>query len=654
MLSAPSIITARQLIAACSCFSATFLAACICLFIVPWWFPSSAVAAGESYALGFNNRIAVIGLVCVTALSTLAIVLKFQWATDSRRALRWFHEPSEPIPARHKRNQLWILTVGAIGLAWAILLWDSLLLIPYWGEADYFHTRMDLIALGYRPYVDFQHNYGPLMLTVPVWLDWASQGSLGFETAYAWMVAAWTAIGIGFQYLFLQRLRIPHRSRPLVMGVTLLPWIPLHMGLNGTPLRFTLLPCVFLGFDWAIRQASGSSPTARLRLLACVIGGCVAGFLISPEIGLAATAGAFAVGWILLLRGNYFDAVSCGIGGVVSCLLVGWIFPGYFHGLLGFAGGNANFPIYPNIHNLLLAFIAPVLISWLLAGATCNPGDRNAPLAAAIATASTVLLAPSLGRCDPGHIVYNSFTLFLVMLPAAAAHGRFLYKTSLGVFTFACGGLIVISYLTYYIPVFQQAFVVQKFYDQNPNVVMEWRDSWDKHRRSCSKAQLLNWKRTAPFPSWVADQAGSATSVSAPFGGDIGIDRFTKLLPGFRAPFHPCAKPEIHVPHDAERAAADARSCEFAILPYAFAAAAEKGDTFEPEAYEANISTFMSRLMLFPITAKVAHRPFFPELALSEMLIRASTPAAATSDLVLLRMRPPGPLPNKDPTSSGP
>lgn len=620
--------------------SVTFAAACFALFVLPWFFPSENVAAGESYALGFNNRIAVLGLLGVIAISVVSHLHPAATQLQSSSPLRWFREGSSAFLQSRPRPAMLITLAGAIGLAYATVTWDSMIAVPYWGEADYFHTRIDLIALGYRPYVDFQHNYGPLMLYAPLWLDWASEGSLGFETAYAWTVAAWTALGLMCQFFFLQRLRIPSWSMPFVAGAAILPWLPIHMGLNGTPLRFTLLPCIILGCDWAIHQPPAVAVPRFFPLALLALAGCGLGYLISPEIGLAATAASLAISWILLLRRDYSRSVACCCSAIAACLLIALLFPGYYHGLFGFAGGNANFPIYPNIHNILLAFIAPFAISQLLIAALRCPNDSNAPLAAAIASASAILLAPSLGRCDPGHIVYNSYMLFLLMLPATALCSRWLYKAWLFSFTLTCGVFIVLSYISYYAPVFQQAFAIADFYEKNPGVVMEWRDAWSSHKQMATRGSALNWKRTAPFPAWLREHAPNARSVSVPFGGDIGVDRFTKLLPGFTAPFHPCAKPEIHTPRDAVRAAADARTNEFAVVSRDVATAALSDNGIDVHGYERQISIFMSRLMLFPISARVVHAPFFPEVELCKLLLPAGDAVVENAGVVLLRMKP--------------
>ena len=35
-----------------------FAAACMAMFVIPWFFPRTQPVLGESYALGFNNRLA--------------------------------------------------------------------------------------------------------------------------------------------------------------------------------------------------------------------------------------------------------------------------------------------------------------------------------------------------------------------------------------------------------------------------------------------------------------------------------------------------------------------------------------------------------------------------------------------------------------------
>lgn len=610
------------------------------VFIVPWFFPRSDPVAGESYALGFNNRLAVLGLILVICCMATFRALSPSASSQATATLNWFSKDSTHAIKTASKIEYAMLGVFSVLIAQVILWWDSVLVVPYWGEADYFLTRIDLVALGYRPYLDFHHNYGPLMLYGPLLLDWASGGSLGVESAYAWTVVAWTVLGVVGVFLLLRLLSIPCRSRPWVLAMSLLMWLPLTMGLNYTPLRFTAVPLsialVHLLAQW-MRTTSVSVARSNAALLALSAGVTALTFSISPEMGVADAAALITYSIGTSVRGDRLMAAAIMTGVCFSCLVMHWSFQGYFYGIRAFSAGANNFPILPNLHNVLLAVSAVVLISRLAGAVVTDPHHPNSPLAASIAIASGLMLFPSLGRCDPGHVILNSFTLILLWFPASATASPKLQNLLCATFFVAAVILNQASYWNHYFGTVKQALSIAEFYRANPATVQAWKDAWSDRRSKSAHAKNLNWRRTAPFPGWLEHPELSSLRIAAPVFADFGIDRFLKLQPRYVAPYHPCPKPEILTPASVAQAVADAESNDVLLLPEAYAVSERERLPVDKTQYEANINDLLSGLMFFPSRCTMHVQPYVPEIEVASQLMANGSVIGRGSGFVLIK-----------------
>lgn len=614
--------------------------ATIAVFVIPWRVPAADVALGESYALGFSNRAAVVGLGLVIGGVILALTLAGRTDPGAVDARGWFRMPEEIWPDAsddETRAELWVLGVASFVMVQFVLWWDSVLVIPYWGEADYFLSRIDLVALGSKPYVDFSYLYGPANLYVPLWLDRFSSGSLGLERAYAWTVAASYVAGFVCNAVFLRVLALPRGWRPGLLALCCVMWMPLSMGLQYTPLRFMVVPSVLA----ALLATDAGSPSAPRRGWAAplvAVGGTAAAFLLFPEMGVVCAAASLAFACSLGLRGRLLTAVAIAAGVAVTAFLIHLGFPGYFQGMAAFMKGAMNFPIYPNLHNLLLVGVSLYVIGTAGATALVHPGDGRAPFIAALAAASTVLLSPSLGRCDPGHVAINSAMLFLTMFAVAAARGRTWFLAWVGVFTVAMVVFVQFSFWSHYRPAYTQAIEAAKFYKSNPQAVFAWQQSWERRRRQEGVPAALNWRRTVPFPD-LATHGVFAAGASLAGAGEIQMDRFMKTQARYKTPFHPAPKPDLHVPDDVDRAVRDARREAIVLLPDQVVRMAQQGGSVDLAAYESRISSFLSGLMIFPCFVRMRNAPFIPEIELGKSLLREGEVVGTGGGYAVLRMR---------------
>jgi len=609
---------------------------CIGVFIAPWYAGEMPPVCGESYAFGFDNKRAVVCLVVAIGVLCGGGLLTEGIRTRSDRVFDWF--VLAPITTGVSFAERAVLATGCIGMAASILCWDRVLVIPYWGEATYFLSRIDLVAMGQRPYVDFQYNYGPLLLYAPLLLDALSGHGLGIESAYAWTVVGMTLAGFWATWFFLRSLAIPSGFRPWALGLALVIWAPLTMGLNYAPLRFTFVPFALAACDRVVsgRASSGRSP---LWATAAVAGLNALAFLISPEMGVACAAGLFAYFCFCGFSADRASALHGMIGIAIAVLSVAALSEGYFEGLRAFAGGANNFPIYPNLHNLLLVVTALCLLSALGVAILIHRGHPRAPFAAAVGAAATVLLAPALGRCDPGHIVLNELLLFFCVFPVMASMGdRWLWAWS-GLYTVAFIIAMQISYWSLYASHYRQALDDYIHYGEQSEHVAAWRDAWEQRRRASDKISLPNWRRVAPYPTWADEIEEMRGRLALPLAGDICLDRYAKLAPGYLAPFYPVPIVEILTPSGVHRAVADSLRNDHIVLPKDVTETTLAGESLDMQFYARGISQFLSNLMLYPVDAAPRRPPFLPHMEVSRRLLDVCDIVGVGNDIVVLRPR---------------
>ena len=611
---------------------ASALVTLVGVFVAPWYVGGIQPVAGESYAFGFHNRTATVSLVLAVGIIWLGGLFTPAVREQSRRVLDWFRVGD---PWKSERQDRIVLLIACVIMAGVVLWLDGVLVIPYWGEADYFLCRIDLVAMGYRPYVDFQYNYGPLLLYVPLAIDMLSQGSLGIETAYSVTVVGLTLLGFCATFFFLNALTIPAKYRPLVLGMALAVWLPLTMGLNYVPLRFTYVPFALAAFDWCVRRCGDAAKNASFVGLAAA-GLATGAFLLSPEMGVSCCCGILASSTTMAIAGRTTSAIGSAAG-VIAAVVVTHVFSdGYFEGLRAFAGGANNFPVIPNLHNVLLVVSALFVLGNLGIAVTNNRHDPRAPLAASVAASAAVLLAPALGRCDPGHVLFNELLIFFCLFAATAARGEGWLKVWLAVFAVAFIVMMQFSYWSLYTANYRYAFVAHRHYTMRPEQVLAWKQAWEARKRINPAARLPNWKRPAPYPGWADQHAELRGPLSLPLAADIGLDRYAKLAKGFVPAYHPVPKTEILTEVAVVRVVNDAKRNPIIIIPENLAAAARADQPINLDTYSQQISSFLSGLMLYPTNLRARRQPFVPDLEVSRKLMQDCKVLGSGNGIVVL------------------
>jgi len=608
------------------------------VFWLPWHLGGGTPVPGESYALGFNNRVGVASLAVAIALATLG------WLFDrqARSAIEWFDpQPRPRPPVREAMVEYAILAISSILWGNVLWAWGTYLVDPAWAEARAFHYGMDLLAIGKIPYRDFMFNYGPATLYVPYGLSWLSGGDLSFERAYLVTMVLFTVVGFGMLFALVRTLALPAKERAISLGLSLLAWAAINMGLHYTPLRFFVVPgCVVLldAAAWRARtEAGGIGAAVRLGLAAAVA--AFACLTVSPEMGIAGSAAIIAYSvplWATNRRG-YALAICAGCLAVNGVMLLN--VPEYLLSVVAFASGGSNFPIYPNLHNLALVGMAIYVLPRLLAAVYHEPSDRRSGLAMGLAVGGGMMLPAALGRCDPGHVFINTTVLATLMFGAAWAIGRRAWVAWGGLYSLLFIVIVQYSYWSHYYGNYVVASQMRQFYEANPAVVGAWKQKWDQMRQANPHGADLHWSSVLPFPEELESLAEQGEIVLVTGNEwNLFLARFL-VLQKIRSPdyFHAYSQGAV-TPAQMNQKVRESLAARFLLIP-AGVLAPLQGD-IDLKAYERGIHDFLSHLLLFPVRSPVRRAPYLPDTVIAERLLEFFEPVGQYQNYVVLKRKP--------------
>lgn len=609
------------------------------VFVIPWWFPPQLRVAGPSYDLGFNNRVAILGLMAAVCLGA-ALRIFSSLDADS---LSWLNERIVLLPPlRSAAGGYAVTAFFALTMSMATLRLHAWLVNPYWGESGFYLSRIDLLDMGFTPYVDFHHNHGPLTLYVPLWVQRLSQGSLGLEDAYAWTVVAGYVLGFVAMFVFFQAL--PLRGIPKVVALTLtcLPWTCMTFGLNYVPLRFFVVPAALVVLDVVIKRPCSSSTLATVMNTLAAVAGCIASLGMSPEMGFASAAGIVAYAGVLWMRSQRRLAIILAASTLLTVLGLAFLVPGYVLGVQGFALGGNNFPIYPNLHNLVFISVCLVVMSPLIAAAWTRPRDARAPLAAALCAAGGLLIAPAFGRADPGHVIFNSIIPLTIMFAASFGANPRAGWSWTAAYGLVAVVMIHISYWNHYAWLYREAHANAAYVQANPHALVEWREQWDRARDHLQSDRVPAWSKTVPCPVELLPLLrGKSISLPVAPTQQISLERFVKLQKRFRPQYHPTPVPEMFSPTESERTAREALRNELVVLPGNAESVANS--PIDLRLYGDSTCDWLSELLLFPVSGKVVTEPFFAEQDVFRRVLADSEVVSRLPSLLVVRPSRPVP-----------
>jgi hypothetical protein len=391
------------------------------VFRLPLWSPPTGRIASSSVVFGFNNGVAIACVVALLGTATAFHLWRRSGAPDQAGPVQWFSSRDIPNPGRI-RWKVFVLMAVAHGLL-TVVMWANALTSNVWRidfEASHFLWRLYLMELfGARPYLDFQHEYGPALLYIPLLAHrLLAPAGMSLEAAYYLAHFACSVAGLGAIAVILDHAHMSRARKEvafcLLGAAGLLP----YMGLNGNLIRYAPPYLSVILADRAMRLARGwAGPLTVVSVLGVV------NILISPEIAVG-----FYLGWgaycaLTALTDRpraVLGVAGLAVAGVLGALMLP---PEYAGSVLSFSGGANNFPLVPAAHivfYLTILFLGvPPLLADILSGRA-----RPRALLLAMATICVVMIPGALTRADPPHVLFFSLGLCLLLFVQAAIRSR--------------------------------------------------------------------------------------------------------------------------------------------------------------------------------------------------------------------------------------
>jgi hypothetical protein len=594
------------------------------VFWLPWQLPSTTPANGESYVLGFNNRLAVLALVVGIAAATAA---RLTSRTPSP-AVTWLVKSPDWFP---RRDEAWVeyLILISMTFIWTRVLWSwcTSLVDPAYGDSRVMIYAMDLMAIGRVPYRDFIFNYGAAHVYLPFLLSWGTGGAISFEYAYYVVLMLFIVVGFVSIFWFIRSLTLPQRWRPIALLLALLSWALFHTCTAHVAARFLCVPVGLVALH-AVRgklaslaphgAVLGAAATSFMYVLYCL--------LMSPEMGVAAflAVGGYACG-VAVLQRSRITAAAYGVGAALAIAGIVHFFPNYFVTVVAFAGGFGNLPVYPNLANVMVVISATVVFSGWFASAVQNPTDSRSPLAVGLALGGGVLLVGCFGRAAPEHVFFNAMTPLLSMFAVVARCGPLPRKLWLAVYIIVEIVLLQLSHWWTHSGTFTTAIQLRRMYDENPQVVAAWREQWQRRLETHPARRTLHWAAVLPFPAEL--QALERNGMIMQTGGaewNLWLARYLLLQEPAPRDFFVPAILSACTPPQLQKRLEDLTAARYLLVPESDISGTES--PVSPKAYEDFVDRWLGVTMFYPVRSKVRFTPYFPDTVQAKELLKYFEP----------------------------
>jgi hypothetical protein len=571
------------------------------IFRLPYYVPLRTPSNSQSWEFGFNNTVAQ-GLIALLLIALFVWQLSFgnPGPNPVTRVLLPGEQEEEPVSIRPL-----IYTMGILQLVTCIFVlgWYSILPYSHYGEITYFIQRIEAVLLGRVPYVDFAFDYGPLMLSLPVGIYRLFQGAVSVEAAYTAALLLHYTIGYALVAYVISQLQA--RGRVLILAMIGFQWLNPTMGLNYTPLRFT----VALASLFAVRhihRLTRSLPSRRLPLLAAA-GFCLPllNFAISPEMGLALTI-SLTVYFFWFLFGPERRLALLVLSVLAGVLAAALLFPRpYFHSMLSFGKGGANFPIFPTIH--ILAFLAAAI--WIfprLGVIAVRDRSAAAPFCAGLAILFGLFILPATGRCDPGHIWINSVGLLIVALAAASwLQPKWWYAIWIIYFFIFPVTNEMAAWDGYKGPI-ENALAIRNQLASLPYDADNY-----AHLAPGSSPPPIHYSKLLPMGGL---EDFPKAKIGLPLGDDETMERFFKLTGRAVPEYHIAPYGDVFDASDLDRKYQDMRAMDYLFVPWMYVQYLKPVDAAAQARAQAEADCkFLSGILLFPVNLPLVHPLFQPD-----------------------------------------
>jgi hypothetical protein len=575
------------------------------IFILPWHMPVKGPIDSQSYVFGFSNATSHLGLALTLGALFLARVLIPPLNSSDRLLFRGLLIS----PVRRSKSLL-ITLLACIALTFLVVGgWWHLLPFGFFGESAYFLTRLDMMTLGRIPFRDFDYGYGPAMLWIPFLLSNASLGLIKIDTAYILTVLLFFALGLLAMESILRRFGISDRARGILLLFGTLATLNIMLGVMYTPLRFIYPLWAMLILHGSLRSSDAHKGWIAAFALP------FAGFMLGPEIGLVTCIGSLA-GILWYMKAGKAQLASRSfavVAALAACL--GIFGPGYFKMILFFGGGAYNFPIYP----------APYILSILLLGCWVLPrlgaagwtgNDNHAPLCVSLLFSLGLFLPAVLGRCDPGHVIFNGIGILIFGLGAVIYERRRRWMIVI-----AAAALIVfttnqIAFWNHYDGLIMNALSTRQAIEahQSEISVAEWlvQDRLAKEPNH----DRFKWAKRLPFSPDLLELL-KYPSIVVPRGGSEDIDRFLKASGRYYPEYHVPPFDGIFTPDTVAKKIDGIKNADVLLVPESYF---QNMQTTDKGLYGKGWSSFLTGLFLFPVNCTAINEPFLQDAIIAQYI----------------------------------
>jgi hypothetical protein len=398
------------------------------LFRLPFRFPPQTRLWSASYAFGFNNGVAIIGLAGLLGL--VALVRLFGKTSTIQLPIKFGFQQ----PVGISRSLAIVFAIGCFlyaGLTFAFYLYNRHSAPSLTWETRHFLHRTWLMDLyGRRAYTDFSTEYGPILTYTPLWTYRALKPlGLSYEGAYFICHLLLNLVGLSCAYYLFARATMPSQARVFGLMVIAVAGFAPYMGLNGVLVRY-LFPfaSLLLGHRVISRAQRWTGVRFWLQTVVMVMVLVAANVLLSPEVGIS-----FALAWLcyalLRARRNY-KVIQASLLALAATALLCWRFlpSDYYSSLIHFSEGANNLPLLPAAHLIFYLLTMFLVVPPLLAAGVAKSNALDVPAAAlcgALGVLCLVMAPGALGRCDPPHVLfYGMGASILLMIRLANGNWR--------------------------------------------------------------------------------------------------------------------------------------------------------------------------------------------------------------------------------------
>ena len=626
-------LTNRALLLWCAAIAVAVLG----VFWLPWILSPTVPSSGDSYVLGFNNRVATFAFAVAILIATAA---RF-YSSRPRRAYEWLAAAPRLFPPFREAWPEYSVLIALIVIKSGLLLfWTQYLVDISWCEARMFVYDINLLAMGQVPYRDFMFIYGPANLYLPYWLYHILGGALSSEQSYSIIYIIFDALGTLGVFIFLRSLEIGNGTRWLILLSCLVTWFTVSLGLQYTIIRYFAVPVTLILLDFVARRQNGSGALALVSIgLAATLAAAVC-LSISPDIGLAGAAGVAGYGVALWLRRSIPLALVCWAGAIVTFAATLLVFPGYLQSILDISSGTNTFPIYPSFHNLLMVAVVLIIIPALIISALGSPNEARAPLTLALAIGGGMMLPAAFSRCDPGHVMINSTIPTLMMFPAALTVGRKTFWSWTAVYVAGFPLFVQLQYWspTCYLGNFKIGIQQHQFYRQHPEVVAAWKAKWDALLAANPYGKSLHWSNVLPFPEELDQFTSKGTMVlttSSEWNAAIARYLLLQRKPPFE--YFDAYSLGAVTPSEIQTKVQQESAYPFLLVPNSVLA--PLGGKIDMNAYRKGEDAALTSMIMFPVDSVPKNVPYFPDTEFIRKMLNDYKPVARYQNYYIFAKR---------------